>query len=82
MEKAKREEDEAKAARQAEEEKIIASKQYYLPMSTVEQRRGLDRVLLVFALVLLVALVWADIVLDAGIIHLGGVHALTHFFTK
>jgi len=82
LEEAKQKEEEAKAARQAEEEKIIASRQYYLPMSTVTQRRGLDRVLLVLALVLIVALVWMDIVLDAGIIHIPGVHAFTHFFTK
>jgi hypothetical protein len=46
----------------------------------IAERRGLDRVLLVLALVLVLVLVWADIVLDAGIIHIGGVHAFTHFF--
>lgn len=80
LEEAKRKEEEAQTARLAEQEKIVASRQYYLPMSTVEQRRGLDRVLLILAMVLILALVWADVVLDAGIIHVAGIHALTHFF--
>ena len=81
LEQAKRKEEDAKAARQAEEEKIVTSKQFYLPMSVAKERRGLNRVLLILALVLVLALVWADIVLDAGIIHIGGLHALTRFFS-
>lgn len=81
LEVAKQKEEAAKAARLAEEEKIVTSRQYYLPIDNVEERRGFDRVLLVLAVVLILALVWADVVLDAGIIHISGLHALTHFFS-
>ena len=80
LDEAKRKEEEARAAVLAEQEKIVASKQFYLPMSQTEERRGLNRVLLVLVLVLFLALVWADIVVDAGIIRINGVPALTHFF--
>jgi hypothetical protein len=69
------------AARLAEEEKIVASKQYYLPIKDAKQRRGNSRAVLWLVLALLATLVWLDLVLDAGVAHLGGLHALTHFFT-
>jgi hypothetical protein len=68
------------AARAAEQEKIIASKQYYLPITTTDGRRDSSRAVLVLVLVLVAVLAWLDITLDAGIVHLGGIHALTHFF--
>lgn len=81
VDQSKRKEDDAKLTRLAEEEKLIASKQFYLPISGVEkQRRSLDRFVLVFVLVLFLALVWLDIVLDAGILKIGGIQPLTHFF--
>lgn len=80
IDQAKRKEDDEKLARLTEQEKIIESKQFYLPINVVEKRRSLDRVILLFVLVLLLALIWIDIVLDAGILRLGGIQPLTHFF--
>ncbi len=77
---AKRKEEDAQAVRQAEQEKIIESKQYFLPINTVEKRRGMERFILLLLVVIVVALVWLDIALDAGILRLGGIHSLTHFF--
>lgn len=77
---AKRKEEDAKATRLAEQEKIIESKQYFLPIDAVEKRRGLERFVLLLVVVILLALIWLDIALDAGILRIGGVHALTHFF--
>lgn len=77
---AKRKEEDEKTARVAEQEKIIESKQYFLPISALEKRRGLERVVLLLVIVIMLALVWLDVTLDAGIIRLGGIHSLTHFF--
>lgn len=79
-EEAKRKADEEQAAKVAEQEKIIASKKYYLPIKAAESRRSMRRALLLLILVVLVALVWFDAVLDAGILHVPGIHAVTHFF--
>lgn len=81
LDEIKRKEDEAKAARAAELEELAASKKFYLPIQSVEQRRGLNRILMILIFVVLLAVVWADVVLDAGIVRLGGLHALTHFFS-
>lgn len=83
VDQAKHKAQEEKQARLTEEEKLIESKQYYLPINGTErQRRSLDRMILVFVVVLLLALVWLDIVMDAGIFKLGGVQPLTHFFSS
>ncbi len=68
------------AARQAEVEKVVASKQYFLPIKNPAQKRGTRTAVLVLILVFLLALVWLDVILDAGLVHINGVHALTHFF--
>ena len=81
IDEAKKKEEEAKAAVLAEQEKIIESKQFYLPINNVEKkRRGFDRVILLLVLVIALGLVWIDLVLDAGLVQIHGVHALTHFF--
>lgn len=82
LEDAKKKEEEQKAARQAELEKVIESKQYFLPIRSAEARRGLRVALLLLLLVLVLALVWLDIALDAGIVHIGGLHSLTHLFNR
>lgn len=77
---ARKKADDAQAAREAEQEKIIASKQYYLPVRALAKRRVNRRALALLVLVVIVAAVWLDLVLDAGIIRLGVIHPLTHFF--
>lgn len=80
LEEAKKKEDEEKAARIAEQEKVIESKRYYLPIHSAKDSRGLRVALILLLFVIVLGLVWLDIVLDAGIIQIKGLHALTHFF--
>lgn len=74
--------EEAKAAQLAELEKLIESKKYFLPINTVERRRDAKRAILLMVLVILFALIWLDLALDAGLLKLGHVHSLTHFFSS
>jgi hypothetical protein len=80
LEEAKRKEEEAALARQVEMEKIIQSKQYYLPIAAPSHHQGTRRAVVALVLVLLLTAAWFDIVLDAGIVHIVGVQSLTHFF--
>ncbi len=76
----------AETAKQAERDaalqKLADSKQYLLPINTVEKRRTKRVVILgiVVSVVLLVA--WADIALDAGLIQIQGIKPVTHFFSS
>jgi len=75
-------EDEEAAKHQAEVEKLISSKQYFLPITTNEERRSKHFLILgILFSVLLVAL-WVDVALDAHLIHINGVKPLTHFFSS
>jgi hypothetical protein len=74
--------EEAKAAQLAELEKLVESKKYFLPINTVERRRDARRAVLLLVMVILFALIWLDLALDAGLLRLGHIHALTHFFSS
>ena len=69
-----------KTERDAEIQSAIDSKQYFLPINTVENRHNKRVITIGVALSFVLILVWIDIALDAGIIKLGGLHAVTHFF--
>jgi len=76
----------AKAAEEAKHDeavaKMVESKQYYLPINTIEKRRSKRFVALGILLSLLLVLAWADIALDAQLIHVSGVKPVTHFFSN
>jgi hypothetical protein len=72
----------AEAAKDAKLQQVIDSKKYFLPINAIEQRRNARFVALGVILVLLLVVTWVDIALDAGLIHLGGLKALTHFFSS
>ncbi len=74
--------EEAKVAREAELQKLVDKKQFYLPINAIEQRRAEQFIALGILLSVILALAWLDISLDAGLIHLGNVHAVTHFFSN
>lgn len=74
--------EKAAATERAAQEKIIASGQYYLPISGAGRHRALQWILLILVLVILLGLAWLDIAMDAGIIHIHGVQPLTHFFSN
>ncbi len=77
---------EAEAAKAAEHEaaiqKIVDSKKYFLPINSVEKRRSARFVALGIVLAIVLSVAWLDIALDAGLIHLGSVKALTHLFSS
>lgn len=75
------EEDKAKSERQAAVQKLVDNKQYFLPINSVEKRRAKHVVILGLVLSLVLAAAWADVALDAGLIKLGDVKPVTHFFS-
>jgi hypothetical protein len=76
----------AAAAQQAEHDaavqRLIDSKQYVLRINSSEQRKSKRFIVLGVGLSGLLVLVWIDIALDAGIIKLGGLNSVTHFFSN
>lgn len=74
--------DKAEAAREVELEKLIESKQYYLPITTVEQRRTTRVVIGGTFVSVVLLLMWVNVALDAGLIELGGLRPVTHFFSN
>ena len=80
------EEAKLKAEQQAKHDaaiqELVDSKKYALPITTVETRRSRQVVVLGIVLSILLALAWADIALDAGLIEINGVKPVTHFFSN
>ena len=74
-------ETQEQAKHDAEISEIIESKRYYLPIDTVEKRRTKRFVLIGASVSILLILIWIDVALDAGLIKLGGLKALTHIFS-
>lgn len=73
----------AEAAKQdAELEKLVETKEYFLPINAVEKRRTKRVVVLGALLSVILALAWVDIALDAGLIQLDNVKPITHFFSN
>lgn len=70
------------AEHEAAIQKLVDSKQYYLPIKTVEQRRSQRNVIygVLFTAFLIAA--WLNIALDAGLIELGRIQPVTNFFSK
>lgn len=62
--------------------KLVESKQYFLPINAVEKRRTKRVMVLGILLSVILAAVWVDIALDAGIIQLDSVKPVTHFFSN
>lgn len=72
----------AKAKHEAEVQQLVTSRQYELPINTTEQQKSKRFVLLGTVLAVVLVIIWLDIALDAGIIKLGGLGSLTHFFSN
>jgi hypothetical protein len=77
----------AELAAEAETQKVIAlqklleEKTYYLPINSREKRKTKRFVLLGIVLSIILIAAWADIALDAGLIHIDNVKPVTHFFS-
>lgn len=63
-------------------QKLIDSKQYNLPINSVEKRRSKRVVIFGILLSILLIAAWVDIALDANIIELNGINPVTHFFSN
>lgn len=72
----------AEAARDAQVQKLIDSKKYYVPVNAVEKRRTKRVIALGVVLSIILALAWVDVALDAGLIEISGVKPVTHFFSN
>lgn len=75
-------EADAEAERQAKLQEMVDNKTYYLPITTSETRKARQFVAVGVLLSIVLIAAWLDIALDAGLIHLGNLHALTHFFSE
>ena len=82
VDQAKRKEASDQASKLADQEKIIDSQQFFLPISDQEKRKGMEFTLLVLVIVLALTVVWFDLMLDAGILKVGGLQSFTHFFRQ
>ncbi len=72
----------AEAAHDATIQKLVDSKQYFVSVNAVEKRRTKRVVALGVALSIILALAWVDVALDAGLIQIGSVKPVTHFFSN
>ncbi|HVX24486.1 MAG TPA: hypothetical protein VG992_04065, partial [Candidatus Saccharimonadales bacterium] len=76
----------AEAAKQAEHDaamqKLVDSKQYFLPINAVEKRKSKHFVIFGVFLALVLAAAWVDIALDAGIITISHIKPVTHLFSN
>jgi hypothetical protein len=66
----------------ADIQKLIDSRKYELPINAVEKRKTKRFVVLGVFLAILLALAWADIALDAGLVKVSGIKPVTHFFSN
>jgi hypothetical protein len=64
----------------SEQQKAIEQGEYFLPITTAETRRLRREVVLATLFVFILIVVWLDIMLDAGLLSIGGVKAVTNFF--
>lgn len=67
---------------EAKIQKLVLEKRYFLPINSQEKRRTDRFVVLGIVLILLLVAAWADIALDAGLVHIDGLKPLTHLFSN
>ena len=61
-------------------QKLVDSKEFFLPINSVEKRRTKRVVAAGVVLSIALALVWLNMSLDAGLLEIPGVQPVTHFF--
>jgi hypothetical protein len=71
---------EAEIAKRASLDALIASKKYFLRINASEKRRSQQSLIIGIILVSILGAAWINIALDAGIIELGNLKPITHFF--
>lgn len=66
---------------EAELDGLVENKDYFLPINTAVQKRTKKFIVIGVTVSLLLIVVWIDIALDAGLIKIGDLKALTHIFS-
>lgn len=61
---------------------LVESRKFYLPINQVEKRKAKRYVWAGVILIVLLAVAWADVAADAGLISIPGIKAPTHFFSN
>ncbi|MDB5181576.1 MAG: hypothetical protein JWP13_339 [Candidatus Saccharibacteria bacterium] len=70
-------------AKQLEEiDKLTESKDYFLPINSVEKRRSKIVTILGLVLIIVLGLLLINLLLDVGVISIDGVRPVTHFFSS
>jgi len=64
----------------SDQQKAVETGEYFLPIQTAEGRRVRREILAAALFVLILVIAWVDIMLDADLIKIDGVRALTNFF--
>jgi hypothetical protein len=64
----------------SEQQKAIQNEEYFLPITTAETRRIRREIVLATLFVTILIVAWLDIMLDADLLSIGGIKAVTHFF--
>ncbi|HEX8227025.1 MAG TPA: hypothetical protein VF572_04115 [Candidatus Saccharimonadales bacterium] len=67
---------------QEEIDRLIEEKTYFLPINSIEKRRSRHASILGLLLIIVLGAAWLNIALDAGLIKIGGLQPLTHFFSN
>ena len=71
---------EADARAQDEIDTLVIQKVFALPINSVEKRRSKHVFIGGIVLIVVLALAWVNIALDAGFIEIAGLKPLTHLF--
>ena len=72
----------AETERLAGIDKLIESQKYFLPVDAVELKRAHRFYIVGIVAIVLLGLLFVDIALDAGLVHISGLRAVTHFFSN
>ena len=72
----------AETERLAGIDKLIESQKYFLPVDAVELKRAHRFYIVGIVAIFLLGLLFVDIALDAGLVHISGLRAVTHFFSN
>jgi hypothetical protein len=73
---------EAAAKQQEEIDKITESRDYFLPINTVERRRTKVMTVLGVILIALLGLLLINLLMDVGYLNINGIEPVTHFFSS
>lgn len=64
----------------SEQQKAIENGEYFLPITTAETKRLRREIVFATLFVTILIVVWLDIMLDAGLLTINGIHPVTNFF--